>query len=272
LRRNRYPAILASLIAVALVAAACQPAAQVEAEIPTIEAGTLTVGSDIPFEPFEFEDEQGKTTGFDVDLIEEIAERNDLTVKWVATLFDTIFTQLAAGQFDAVASATTITEERKKQVNFTDPYYVSQQSLTINSQSTPNIASVNDLKAGDTVAVQEGTTGQEWAETNLGPRGIRVQAFPAAPDPYAALEAGSVTGVVFDYPSAIAEARNRPALKVVQEIETGELFGFAVNPENTELLDAMNKSLREIISDGTYATIYAKYPDLPPGGDITKAD
>jgi polar amino acid transport system substrate-binding protein len=271
LRRNRYPAILASLIAVALVGAACQPAPQVEAEIPTITAGTLTVGSDIPFEPFEFEDEQGKITGFDVDLIEEIAKRNDLTVKWVDADFGTIFTQLAAGQFDAVASGTTITEERKQQVNFTDPYYVSQQSLTINSERTPNIASVNDLKSGDSVGVQEGTTGKDWAAQNLAP-GIQIREFPNAPDPYAALEAGSVTGVIFDYPSAISEARNRPAFKVVQEIETGERFGFAVNPENTELLDAMNNSLREIISDGTYAEIYAKYTELPPGGDITKAD
>jgi polar amino acid transport system substrate-binding protein len=269
LRRNRYPAIFAPLIAVALVGAACQPAPQVEAEIPTIEAGTLTVGSDIPFEPFEFEDEQGNETGFDVDLIEEIAARNDLTVDWVTTPFDTIFTQLAAGQFDVVASATTITDERRQQVNFTDPYYVAQQALTTNSERTPDVTSLNDLKAGDTVAVQEGTTGQDWAEANLAPRGIRIQAFPGAPEPYAALEAGTVTGVIFDEPSAVAEAQKRPAFRVVQVV-TEERYGFAVNPDNEELLDEMNETLREIIDDGTYAEIYAKYFNSP-GGDITKA-
>lgn len=263
--------VLAVACLVLLVAGACRQAPEVTEELTTVKKGTLTVGSDIPFEPFEFE-KDGKLTGFDVELVEEIARRLGLEVEWVDTDFEGIFTQLAAGRFDAVASATTITEERKKQVNFTRPYYLAQQALIVNSQKTPNIKSTDDLKQGDTVAVQEGTTGKKWAEENLARNGVEIRSFPEAPDTYIALEAGSVTGVIFDEPSGIAEAQKRPALKVVETIDTGERYGFAVNPKNEKLLARMNKALDETISDGTYAKIYARYPDLPPGGDITTGE
>jgi polar amino acid transport system substrate-binding protein len=232
----------------------------------TSEEGVLTVGSDIPFPPFEFR-KGGDLTGFDVELMEEIATRLELEVKWVDTAFDTIFTQLAAGQFDAVASATTITEERAEQVNFTEPYYLSQQGLTINTEETPNISGVDDLKQGDVVAVQKGTTGEAWARENV-PEGVDVRSFQEAPDTYIALEAGNVTGVIFDEPSASFEAEARPGLEVAEVIDTGERYGFPVDPENEELLSAIDGALAEIIDDGTYQTIYEKF--LPAGGSVAQ--
>lgn len=242
-----------------------------EGKLTTKEAALLTVGSDIPYEPFEFEGADGKYTGFDVDLVEEIAKRLGLKVKWVDTDFLTIFTQLASGNFDVVASATGINEERKKQVSFTIPYFLSKQGFAVNKDKTPNISSIKDLKSGDTVAVQEGTTLKTWAEDNLAQKGIQIRAFAEAPDLYAALEAGTVTGLLFDEGSVAAEVAKRPALKVAEVVDTGERFGFAVNPANKELLKRMNDALRKIIADGTYSKIFAKYPDLPPGGDISKS-
>ena len=231
----------------------------------TLEEGVLTVGSDIPFPPFEFR-EGGELTGYDVELVEEIASRLNLTTDWRDTAFDTIFTQLAAGRYDLVASATTITPEREEQVNFTTPYYRAQQSLTINSEETPDIQSTEDLGEGDSVAVQTGTTGEAWARENLAPNGVQVRSFPEAPDTYTALEAGNVTGVIFDEPASIAEAENRPALEVVEAIDTDEEYGFGVDPQNEELLDAINGVLQEMIDDGTYQQIYDKYfPDAPAG-------
>lgn len=239
-------------------------------EFSTVEDGILTVGSDVPFPPFEFR-EGNELTGFDVDLMEEIASRLGLDdVRWVDTSFDTIFTQLAGGRFDAVASATTITEDRSQIVNFTDPYYLAQQALTVNSARTPDLTSVEDLSSGDTVAVQQGTTGEIWVRDNV-PEGVQVRSFPEAPDTYTALEAGNVTAVIFDEPSALTEAERREDLEVVATIDTGERYGFPVNPENEELLEAMNAVLAEMIEDGTYDEIYAAYPDLPPGGNITEA-
>jgi polar amino acid transport system substrate-binding protein len=265
------------LAAVALIAAGCggedeepsPPAAGTEQapEFQTIEAGVLTVGSDIPFPPFEFR-EGGELTGFDVELVEELASRLNLEVNWVDTAFDTIFTQLAAGRFDVVASATTITPERDEQINFTDPYYLAQQALTVNTEETPDIGSVDDLDEGDVVAVQAGTTGEAWARENLEPEGARIRSFPEAGDTYTALEAGSVTGVFFDEPSAISEAEARPALEVVEKIDTGEQYGFGVDPNNQELLEVLNGVLQEIKDDGTYEEIYGRFGDLPPGGNI----
>jgi ABC-type amino acid transport substrate-binding protein len=231
----------------------------------TIEEGVLTVGSDIPFAPFEFR-EGGELTGFDVELVEEIAKRLNLTTDWRDTAFDTIFTQLAAGRYDVVASATTITPEREEQVNFTVPYYRAQQSLTVNTERTPDIQSVDDLGEGHTVAVQTGTTGEAWAQENLAPNGVEVRSFPEAPDTYTALEGGNVTGVIFDEPASVAEAEKRPALEVVEVIDTDEDYGFAVDPQNEELLAAIDEALQAMIDDGTYQQIYDKwFPDAPAG-------
>ena len=238
-------------------------------EFSTVSEGVLTVGSDIPFPPFEYL-EDGVETGFDVELVNEMASRLDLETNWVDTPFDTIFTQLAGGRFDVVASATTITEEREQAVNFTEPYYAAQQALTVNTEETPDIQAIEDLGSGHTVAVQSGTTGEVWARENL-PEGVEIRSFPDAPDTYTALEAGNVAGVIFDEPSALAEVQERPALEVVVVIDTGERYGFPVDPNNEELLDALNQVLQEMKDDGTYERIYGEF-DLSPGGNILEAD
>lgn len=259
----------------ALSAAACaRPADQAgeattaaPAEVSTITAGVLTIGSDIPFPPFEFE-EGGQLTGFDVELAEEIAARLGLEPEWVDTAFDTIFTQLAAGQFDMVASATTITVERQQTVDFSMPYYRAQQALTVNMEETPDIQAVEDLGEGDTVAVQTGTTGESWAQDNLAPNGVEVRSFPEAADTFTALEAGQVTGVIFDEPAAVDATVERPSLAVVATLDTDEEYGFPVNPENDALLEAVNGALQAIFDDGTYQDIYDKYFPEAPAGNI----
>lgn len=276
--RRSYLMNLAALLAVAALAfAACgedEPTTPAgggeETEAPafsTLEEGFLTVGSDIPYPPFEFK-KGGQLTGLDIDLITEIADRLGLSVedRIIDTSFDTIFTQLAGGRYDVVIAASTITPEREEQVNFSDPYYNAQQSLTVNT-AEGDIMAVDDLGDGDVVGVQSGTTGKAWAEDNL-PDGVEIRSFPEGPDGYTALEAGEVDGVINDEPTAIAEVATREDLEVVETIDTGESYGIAVDPENEELLDAINQVLAEIIEDGTYEEIYSKYPDLPPGGNV----
>lgn len=272
MRKIRF---LVLALSIALVAAAC---GDDEAEDTTTTTtttaveqltqtdGVLTVGSDIPFEPFEFYDDDENLTGFDVELVEEMASRLDLSVEWVETDFDTIFTQLATGRFDVVASATTITPERAAAVSFTDPYYLSEQALTVNVAVTPNIRSVDDLSDGDRVAVQTGTTGEDWALDNLAPLGIEVVSFPEAADTYIALEGGLVEAVVFDEASANTEAATRPGLEVVEVITTGEEYGFGVDPARSQLLAELNRVYNEMLNDGTYQAIYDRwFPDAPAG-------
>jgi len=274
---------LGLVLALALVAAACgddddattttapdattATSAATTTEAPaglTQTEGVLKVGSDIPFPPFEDFDGDN-VVGFDADLVNEMADRLGLTVEWVDTDFDTIFTQLATGQFDLVASATTITPERAQQVNFTDPYYNAQQALTVNTDLTPGIRSTDDLGDGNSVAVQTGTTGADWASENLAPNGVDVVEFPGAPDTYNALEAGQVDGVIFDEPSAVEESANRAGLEVVEVISTNELYGFGVDPERTDLLAALNGAFAAMVGDGTYQGIYDGWFEAPAG-------
>ena len=275
----RVRRLLWLVIVFALVVAACgdddadttegttaaTTASTAAAESLTQTDGVLTVGSDIPFPPFEDFDDAGNVIGFDADLINEMAGRLGLTVEWVDTDFDTIFTQLAVGQFDVVASATTITPERALQVSFTNPYYNAQQALTVNTDLTPGLRSTASLGEGHSVAVQTGTTGAAWAVENLAPQGVDVREFPNAPDTYNALEAGQVDGVIFDEPSAVEESANRAGLEVVEVIATNELYGFGVDPARGALLDQLNAAFEAMVGDGTYQTIYDSWFEAPAG-------
>lgn len=276
MRWGRLIGVIAISSVLGLLTAACGDEAAEEGATPTGEAeespaletlkpGVLTVGFDIPYPPFEFR-EGGQVTGFDVDLANEIASRLGLEVEFVDTDFDTIFTQLAAGRFDLLVSATTITPQREEEVNFTQPYYRAQQTLAVQEGSP--VTGVDDLGSGDVVAVQRGTTGEIWAEENLSPQGVELRTFVQTPDLYTSLEAGQVVGVINDEPSAIQEVAAREGLEIVETIDTGESYGIAVNPANEPLLDVVEQTLQDIIEDGTYEEIYAKYPDLPPGGSV----
>jgi ABC-type amino acid transport substrate-binding protein len=232
----------------------------------TLEDGVLQVGSCLDYPPFETVT-NGEEVGFDVDIVNEIASRLGLTVKWVRADFDTIFTAVAGGQFDMVAAASTITPEREQTVDFSDPYFNSRQALVVNTNETPDLTSTDQLQSGDVVGVQKGTTGAAWSKENLQPNGIQIQTFTSATDGLRALEGGAMTAFVADEPFVGDAIKNLPSLAVVQGIDTDEKYGLAFSPENPELRDAANIMLAQIIADGTYATIFQKWfpgVEVPP--------
>lgn len=240
-------------------------------EFSTLQEGVLSVGSCLDYPPFESV-EAGQEVGFDVDMVEEIASRLGVTVEWVRADFDTIFTAVAGGQFDMVAAASTITEEREQTVDFSDPYFNSRQALVVNSEETPDLTSYEQLQPGDVVGVQKGTTGAAWARQNL-PDGVEIQTFTSATDGLRALEGGAMTAFVADEPFVAEATADLPSLAVVQGIDTDEKYGFAFSPENPELRDAVNIVLAEMIADGTYAAIYDRWfpgaplpPEFEPSG------
>jgi polar amino acid transport system substrate-binding protein len=231
----------------------------------TIEEGKLTVGSCLDYPPFESV-KGGVETGFDVDITNEIASRLGLEVEWVKADFDTIFTAVAGDQFDMVAAASTITDEREQVVDFSVPYYNALQSLSVNTQETPDITSTDQLGDGDVVGVQKGTTGKIWAEENLVPQGVEIKSFTSSTDSFRDLEAGNIVGVINDKTASVEIVKGLPSLEVVQDIETNEHYGLAFSPSNPDLREAVNAVFAQMVADGTYATIYGKYfpPDSLP--------
>ena len=235
-------------------------------EFSTLEEGVLQVGNCLDYPPFESVVD-GDEIGFDIDLVEEVAGRIGLEVEWVRADFDTVFTALAGDQFDMVAAAATITEEREEIVDFSVPYYNSRQSLTVNTAETPDITTTDQLGEGDVVAVQKGTTGKLWAEDNLVPQGVELKTFQSATDMFRDLEAGSVTAIINDEPASAEIVKGLPDLVVVQAIDTNEKYGFAFSPSNPELREAMNAAFAEVVADGTYADILLTYfpgVEIPP--------
>lgn len=239
------------------------------AEFSTIQSGTLTIGSDIPYPPFEMQ-QGGSVTGFDVEIMNQIAKGLGLKPKWLNTNFDTIFTSLAAGKFDVVASAVTAyapkgspaystVQQRSKIVDFSKPYYPSLQSLTVDTEANPNIKTVDDLSSGDKVGVQRGTTGAYYAEKALGGKGVELVTYVKAPDIFTAIQSGQLDAGVVDLPVALDAIKSKPGLQVVQQIDTGEQYAFAVNKNNPGLRDAINQQLQKMFKDGSYAKVYKKY-------------
>ncbi len=127
------------------------------------------------------------------------------------------------------------------------------------------IKSVADLKEGDKIGVQSGTTGEEWAKANLVSKGIEVIPYDDVLAAFAALQAGDVVGVINDLPISQDIVKD-PArgVEVVEEIKTDEAYGFAFNKANTVLRDAINWGLAEVIASGEYDTIYEKWFGAPP--------
>jgi len=225
----------------------------------------LTVGSDIPYPPFE----QGKApnfTGFDVELMEAVAADIGREAEFQDTSFDTIFLDLAQGKFDAVASAATITDEREKTVDFSNPYYLSEQAILVKEGS--DIDSVEALN-GATVGVQQGTTGQEFVEEKG--EASELRKYPQGPDAVNAVKTGTVEAVVMDIPVAENAVAAGGGLEISAAIPTEEEYGFAVAQGDTELLDELNEGLAAVIDDGAYAKLYEKWFKHAPPKAISTA-
>jgi ABC-type amino acid transport substrate-binding protein len=234
--------------------------------VDTITEGELRVGSDIPYPPFEF----GRAPdyeGFDVDIVNEIAQRVDLEARFVKTPFDPIFRNLAQGRFDMVASAATITPERERTVDFSEPYFPADQSLMVKRGS--DVRTVEDL-AGQTIGAQLGTTGADYAKDETDAETVRT--YDLIDDAFKALQAGQIEAVINDFPVSKYAERSKRDLVVVETIETDENYGLAFAQDSTALRDRVNEALAEMKQDGTYTRIYRKWFEVDPPERILQTD
>ena len=219
------------------------------------DLGTVVIGLNAEYPPFENVDEDGNLVGFDVELMTAIAEEAGFEFEWVNTRWDGIFVALASGEFDAVISAATITAERAETVDFSDPYFNAGQAITVRKDS--DILGPDDL-AGVKVGVQLGTTGDIWLSDETDAEVVRYDENTLA---FQALANGDVDAAVADSPTAAEIVRANPEmdLKVLPDAYTDELYGIAVNKDRTDLLEAINAGLAAIRENGTYDEIYDKW-------------
>ncbi len=234
-------------------------------DLGTITEGELLVGTDTPYPPFEI-GTPPDISGFDIEVMNAIAEDIGVEVTYQDTGFDTIFRDTANGQFDTAAAASTITPERQQKVNFTDPYYEAQQALVV-AEDDDEIVTTADL-GGKIVGAQDGTTGEALANDETDASEVR--GFPEGTDAITALATGQVEAVIVDQPVAADAVEKQGGVKIVEEIPlpSPELFGFAVALDNTALLDAMNSAIATLKEDGTLAELYQQYFQTEPPASV----
>ena len=269
----------AGLIAAGLLLAACgkkepppapTPAAAAPAAAPA-PAKVYVVGTDAAYAPFESQNQKGEIVGLTIDVVNAVAKKAGIEVKFVNTPWEGIFNALAQGDRDMIASSVTITDERKQTMNFTEPYFDAVQLIAVKADS--KIASFADLKKRK-VGVQTGTTGDEAVTKLMGKTSTLIKRYESTPLALKELEAGGVDAVVADNGVVINYVTNNAGAKfktVSDKAFAPEQYGFAVKKGNAELLGKLNSGLAAIKADGSYATIYAKYFGAPPAAAAAPA-
>jgi arginine/lysine/histidine/glutamine transport system substrate-binding/permease protein len=246
------------------VLAACGQTKTTNSEQPGSSARTLTVATEPAFPPFESQGETGELEGFDIDVVNAIAQAADFSVKYDSLPFDGIIPALQSGTIDAAVSAITITKERSETVDFSRPYFKAGLAIAVAENNT-EIQGWENLK-GKKIAVQIGTTGAQKAETLPD---AKITTFDSAPLALQELANGNVDAVINDAPVTLAAiaSGNIKGLKVVGQLLTEEFYGIAL-PKNSPNLTLINQGLSKILEDGTYAQLYQKWfgtapPELP---------
>jgi polar amino acid transport system substrate-binding protein len=220
------------------------------------DAGVIP-GTAPGFRPFEFR-EDGELVGFDIDLLEAVADEAELTLgEWETTEFDTLIPSLQNEDIDVIAAAMTTTEDRDETIDFTDPYYNADQAVLVREDGDFQPSSFDDLE-GRPVGAQSGTTGEgeiqgaNWYdESNYNSYGSYVLAVED-------LENGNIDAIVIDTPVANTFADDRP-VEVALTVETGERYGFGIREDDDDLQSALNDGLETVMNDGTYEDITSEW-------------
>jgi polar amino acid transport system substrate-binding protein len=226
-------------------------------DVSLVFDGALTVCTDIPYEPFEYE-ENGKPTGFDIDLVRKVADGLDADLDVIDVSFDDITSgeSLNKEVCDVAISAMTITGERARVIDFSSPYFDAKQALI-----TPRGSGLDTIEelSGRRVGVQKDTTGETYL-SDFAPDDTLVVAFPDAAGLQEALAAGELDAAMLDNTVSGQFVSDNRRLKLAKEFDTGEQYGMAVKKDgNIPLLRAINSTLADLHEDGTYDKIYQKY-------------
>ena len=250
------------LVAASMVMAGCGSKdtgkKETAAKSPAAAKEELIVGTEPSFAPFEFPDgKDGKIIGFDIDLINAIGKKmgyKKITIKSMG--FDALIPAINSGNIDAAIAGMSITDARKKQVNFSDPYYDSGL-MAIVRKDNDTIHSLADLK-GKKIGVQLGTTGAMEAEKI---EGAKVTNFDTSDLACIELQNGNVDAVISDLPvlQYFLKQKGSSYAKAVGEPKKGDHYGIAVAKDKKDVLDGINKAMKELKDSGEYQKIYDKW-------------
>jgi len=221
---------------------------------------TITAGTAPGFPPFEMK-EGGELVGFDIDLLEAVVEQTDYEFEgWEEFEFDSLTPALVNSNIDVIAAGMTINDERDETIDFSDPYYSSDQAIVVRSDGNFSPGSLSDL-ADRPIGAQKGTTGEGVVQDELIGDEITQNQYNAYDNYVLAiqdLQNGNVDAVVIDVPVANTFAANRP-VEVAFVYETGEKFGFGVREDDDALQTALNEGLSAVREDGTYEELTQKW-------------
>jgi polar amino acid transport system substrate-binding protein len=236
----------AILAAGALTLTACggssTPAAS-EGGIQLINAGKLTVCSDVPYEPFEFQ-KDGQIVGFDVDIAKEVAKDLKAELSIVDSSFEAIETGTALTGCDLSIPSVSITDVRKSVMDFSNPYM--DDDLTLAATTASGITDINSAK-GKKVGVQQATTGAKYASE----KGIDAQQFEDSGLLVQALQAGTIDAALGNQSVLGYAIKDDPKFKRVENYTTGEKLGIAIKKGNTAMAEKVNGTLKRLTDDGT---------------------
>lgn len=219
----------------------------------------LIVGTEPSFPPFEMA-ENDTYTGFDIDLANAIGEKLGRKVEIKAMGFDALIPALKSGQIDMIASAMSATEERKKQVDFTAPYYIGGSVIVVQKDNT-TIHGWDDI-TGKTVAVQAGSKPADFAEK----QGAVLKQFDGNYQCLQELQNSGSDAVAIDKAVALyyVSKGGMNNLKVVGEPKKLAGSAMAIDKGHEDELKAINQALADLKADGTYTKLYQKWFGVDP--------
>ena len=220
------------------------------------KAGELKVGLEGTYPPFSFVGEDGKLTGFEVELSEALAKKLGVKVKLSATPWAGNLAALDSKRLDAVINQVTISEERKKKYDFSQPYTVSGIQALVLKKNVDSIKSANDL-AGKKIGVGLGTNYEQWLKENQ-PKAI-IKTYNDDPTKFQDLRIGRIDAILIDRLAALEYAKKAPDTAAAGDAFSRQEAGVALRKGDPELLAAVNKAIDELRADGTLKKLSEKY-------------
>lgn len=219
--------------------------------------GTLTMCTNVPYAPFEF-DKNGAIVGFDVDLVGLVADELHQPLKVINVPFESIQdgTKLNDGTCDIAAAGLSITPERRRHLDFSIPYFAASQAVLVRKNNKAR--KLSDLPKGAKIGVQRGTTGLDYVRK----RGFQPVEYDDALQQLIGLQAGHVEALVQDRPVIalwLTELKVAHDLKMIENLATGEKYGIAVRKGNTQLLRTVDQVLERSKKDGTFDSLYKRW-------------